>query len=224
MSKTKILVVDDEISICEILKDYLDNYGYETTITQDTVTALKLLGEITYDVAILDKNMPDSNSEGFEGGFEILKYIKRYRPGIQTILITGNASLDSAIRALKLGAFDYITKPFKMEELNNIIQRIKEYKKFINPDSVLDVYHDIYNKIMEIIDSKEVGHTHLSELERTLDLVFKYQKEREDILIEQREALSNILTYSNELLEFNSISEDCKKVLDKIIIEAEKKL
>lgn len=118
--KIKILIADDEEKILTRLKRILSNEGYETDTAHDGTAALQKLTSSRYDVFLTDINMPDKN------GFEIMEYIKD--AGIDTLplVLTGFASMESAIRAIQLGAYDFIQKPIDAETLKLIIRRAAE--------------------------------------------------------------------------------------------------
>jgi two-component system response regulator PilR (NtrC family) len=121
-SKPTILLVDDEPNIIEILDIVLRDAGMEVYKASSASAALDLLHKTEVDVLISDIRMPDLS------GVELLKEAKRLAPETVCILITAYASTDTAIDALQHGAYDYLTKPFKMEELLNIVRHSLEKK------------------------------------------------------------------------------------------------
>ncbi|GAB4361543.1 MAG: hypothetical protein Kow00128_00440 [Deltaproteobacteria bacterium] len=118
-----ILIVDDDEGICEVLSTYLQPRGYRIRSLHTGEQALDLLRKETPDVVILDLRLPDME------GQEILKGIRDRSLETEVIIITGFASLDSALSAIKAGAFDYIVKPFKLGEIDisvrNALDRIR---------------------------------------------------------------------------------------------------
>lgn len=116
----KVLVIDDEKSVTEMLEIALKREKYEIVSTNNGVEALKRLKENIFDVIICDIQMPDLN------GVQILKESKKLSPETVFILITAYASAETAIEALQYGAYDYITKPFNIEELKHILRRALE--------------------------------------------------------------------------------------------------
>lgn len=113
----KILVVDDEISMCDFMEIMLSKEGYEVQSTDSPRHALELLRENDFDLVLTDLNMPEMS------GIEVLKEIKSFKSEQDLIVMTAFASVDTAIEAMKHGATDYITKPFKVDEINLIIQK-----------------------------------------------------------------------------------------------------
>lgn len=119
-----ILVVDDELSMREFLKILLEKEGYSITTAPDATKALSMLEKETYELVISDVKMPGI------GGLPLLEKIKEINSNIPVIMITAYASPENAVRAMKNGAFDYITKPFKVEE---IIDNVKKAISISSP-------------------------------------------------------------------------------------------
>ena len=130
---SKILVVDDEPRICESLKYLLSSQeNYEIFTANSGQAALELFSQYEFDVVLLDIVMPDIS------GHQLMDHINSLHQDIHVIVITGNASLDSAVSALRKGAYDYIRKPFEYDELLITVQnavnqkKLKSEKKIIN--------------------------------------------------------------------------------------------
>lgn len=117
-----ILIVDDDEAICEVLATYLRPFGYRIRITHTGNTALAALREESPDVALLDLRLTDMS------GQEVHRRIRERHLDTEVIIVTGFASLDSALDAIRSGAFDYIVKPFKLGEIGisvrNALDRI----------------------------------------------------------------------------------------------------
>ncbi|MCU0574270.1 MAG: sigma-54 dependent transcriptional regulator [Syntrophobacteraceae bacterium] len=112
----KILIVDDEAFICENLQRILGEEHYDTTVAQSGEAALESLRRNHVDLVFLDLSLPDMH------GLDILKHIKGVDPDLLVIVITGYASVESAVEALKMGAYDYIKKPFKADVIKLIVR------------------------------------------------------------------------------------------------------
>ncbi|MBW1901260.1 MAG: response regulator, partial [Deltaproteobacteria bacterium] len=133
MSSTpKILIVDDEPLMCDSLMELLSLQGYEAFAASSGKGAKEILSEHKFDLALLDMNLPDTN------GHQLMDYICSLNPLTLVIIITGHATMDSAIGALKRGAYDYVQKPFEYEDLTKTIQnalnqiRLKTENELIN--------------------------------------------------------------------------------------------
>ncbi len=118
--KKRILLIDDEISILTTLSDQLKASGYTVDTAQQIQTGLAYLRSNDYECIISDIRLPDGN------GMELLEEIKRNYPETQVVVITGYGTVESAVSAMKAGAFDYVVKPFYNEEIICILDRINE--------------------------------------------------------------------------------------------------
>jgi two-component system, NtrC family, response regulator AtoC len=132
----KILIVDDEPFICENLKRILEEEGYHTVVAQAGKKAMVCLLEDAIDLVFLDLNLPDIS------GLEVLKQIKELDPELLVIVITGYASVESAVEALKLGAYDYIKKPFKADVIKLIVKLALETQNLKREVHYLKKQHD----------------------------------------------------------------------------------
>jgi DNA-binding NtrC family response regulator len=105
-----------------------------------------------YDVMLIDKNMQgiDGNREG---GLELLRHVRSQSLSTEVIMMTGYPTVQTAIEALKLGAFDYIPKPFSLEYLRLKISRLLKYRSFINPDYAIGVYRGVRGKMLDLIEN-----------------------------------------------------------------------
>jgi two-component system, NtrC family, response regulator AtoC len=145
MAKVKnILVVDDEQFIRLNLKQILTKEKYNVFVNATGGEALETVKKEQIDVALLDLNLPDIS------GLEVLKQFKQIQPDLLVIIITGFASVESAVDAIKLGAYDYIKKPFKADalklitrlafetlNLKNTVKRLKEQQGYNNVDTII---------------------------------------------------------------------------------------
>jgi len=128
----KILIVDDEPMMCNSLMELLTIQGYEAFAADCGERAKRILSKHKFNIALLDMNLPDTN------GHQLMDYINSLHPETLVIFITGHATTDSAIGALKRGAYDYIQKPFEPEDLEKTVQnalnhiRLKKENEIIN--------------------------------------------------------------------------------------------
>ena len=120
--KIEVCVIDDDPSICELFNEALgDKYSVETYM--EGREGLEAVVEQEPDVLILDLRLPGT------GGLEILEEVVEKCPAVQVIMVTAHQDVDSAVRAVKLGAFDYVSKPFDLEEIEVIIQKSLENRE-----------------------------------------------------------------------------------------------
>jgi DNA-binding response OmpR family regulator len=118
MDQTKILYVDDDTALRAIVKDQLTAQGYVVDEAEDGVEAIDMIEKGNYDLMLLDINMPNKS------GIDVLKLIKDRSMKCKVIMVTGRVGFSVATESLKLGADDYITKPFNLEYLLFSIRRV----------------------------------------------------------------------------------------------------
>ncbi len=114
----KILFADDEVHLQELIAAELPRMGHTVTVCPDGTTAVAALDKNTYDCIIVDLDMPGLS------GIEVITRSKQVAPATEAIVLTGKGSTDTAIAALRLGAFDYLQKPCKLVELNALLKRV----------------------------------------------------------------------------------------------------
>jgi len=120
-----ILLVDDEENTRTALTIALTREGYNVLVASNGEEGIQLLDENPVDILITDMKMPKVS------GMELLQYAREHHSDVMTIMITGHASVESAIEAMKVGAFDYITKPIKLEEVKVILQKACEKRNLL---------------------------------------------------------------------------------------------
>jgi len=139
----KILVVDDELSMREFLEILLKKEGYEVTTASDGEEASRLLKKDHYDLTIADIRMPKMD------GLTLLHRMKEHHSHIPVIMITAYASPDDAILAMKEGAYDYISKPFKVEEIKSVVKGAIEGKPLV--DKVLEKQKRLKDRFEDLV-------------------------------------------------------------------------
>jgi len=131
MPDTRVLVVDDERSIRELLHITLRQEGYDVTLADGGEAAIRALDETVFDLVVTDLRM-----RGIDG-LAVLRAVKERAPGTAVVMVTAFASTDTAVEAMKLGAYDYVTKPFKLDELRLTIASALERKRLQEENQVL---------------------------------------------------------------------------------------
>jgi DNA-binding NtrC family response regulator len=121
----RLLLVDDEPSILNVLSTLLRAEGYEVTTAAGGDKALEILANQDFDLMLSDIRMSPIN------GIELLRKVRETKPNMGVIMLTAYGTIETAVEALKLGAFDYITKPFKVDELLITVQRALDYRRAI---------------------------------------------------------------------------------------------
>ena len=123
MDRVHILVIDDEKGLCRMLETILGDLGYQVTVFTDPVEAVKRYEPQKYSMVITDIKMPGMN------GIEVLQKIKQRDAGVPVLVITGYATVDLSIQAIRNGAFDILTKPFEPEEMVNRVRNVLRHNK-----------------------------------------------------------------------------------------------
>ena len=121
----RILVVDDEEIVIKSCVRILGGGDLQVDAVQDGVGALRMIEENPYDVVILDIMMPKMD------GLEVLRRVKEQHPDVDVIMVTGLSQIDTAVQAMKLGAFDYLSKPFDPDELKLVVKRALERRELL---------------------------------------------------------------------------------------------
>ena len=131
MDDFEILFVDDDQTILNLVEEYLAAFDYMVSIVDSGLKALELIKDQDFDVVFTDFKMPDID------GLELLAMIKEYRPATEVIIVTGHGTMESAIQAMKFGSYDYIQKPFKLDVLRIVINKLFEEKRLKRENIVL---------------------------------------------------------------------------------------
>jgi two-component system, NtrC family, response regulator PilR len=129
--RTRILVVDDELSMREFLSILLEGEGYQVEIAESAEEALRRMDGELYEMVISDVSMPGL------GGIELLARIKAQAPETAVLLITAYTTAEQAVEAMKLGAYDYIAKPFKVEEVKVLVRNALEKRSLVEENKRL---------------------------------------------------------------------------------------
>ncbi|PIR00909.1 MAG: Fis family transcriptional regulator [Nitrospinae bacterium CG11_big_fil_rev_8_21_14_0_20_45_15] len=128
---SSILVVDDERSLREFLTIMLEEQGYEVETAADGDSAIRLIKEKSFDLALTDIRMRKSN------GLDVLTAVKQWQPNTPVVMMTAYATAETAVEAMKKGAYDYLSKPFQVEDLQIIIKNAIEKKKLADENDYL---------------------------------------------------------------------------------------
>jgi diguanylate cyclase (GGDEF)-like protein len=157
VNKQSILIVDDNIELCETIADIFWEKGYMVDMAYNGAEADKKFAEKFFNVALLDINLPDIE------GTELLGRLKKMHPETEAIMITGYASLESSITALREGAFAYVIKPLAMDEVIAIVEQALEKQKLIlikNMQVTKEMESKERYRILSITDGLTELHNH----------------------------------------------------------------
>ena len=146
MRGSAILLVDDEVVFTSNMSKLLTSRGYRVSAVNDGQSAIRALQENGYDVVVLDLKMPGMD------GITTLKEIKKLGLFTETLILTGHGSIDTALEALKLGAYDYLTKPCEIEDLVEKIEGAWSKKDRAEQ-------RDMQEKIKKVVESPSAAFT-----------------------------------------------------------------
>ena len=143
LEPARLLVVDDEPSVVEVFREFLSGEGYQLSVALSGEEAVRLIPEIKPDLVLTDINLPGLS------GLEVMRFAKRLDPEVAVIVVTGYASASTAIDALREGAYDYVTKPFDLDDVQQIVERgiANRRLKAINRRLVAELQHK--NEILQ---------------------------------------------------------------------------
>jgi len=131
MKNSRILIIDDDDTLCYLLKEELLSEGYFVDIVYDSNKAIEFIKKTSHDLLLLDLEMNGVS------GFEILDYVRENRPDLQVIVLTANNNMRIAIDCIKKGAYDFINKPYQFEQLIVSIERALKHKDLLTKNTIL---------------------------------------------------------------------------------------
>lgn len=207
----RILIVDDERDILFSLKEYLSDYeNLIVDISGSAEKALELIQEKDYDIVITDLKMPGMD------GISLLKYIKRYSPLTQVIILTAYASLDSAIHALREGAFDYMTKPLhNLDEIYIRINRILEHKHLLDDNLYFRKQIEEQYRFENIIGQSKP-------MQEVFNLIKKVARTKGNVLITGKsgtgkELVARAIHYNSERKDKRFVAINCGAIVGNLM-------
>ena len=208
----KILIVDDDATVGYVLKRQLSDEGYECYICKDGREALERLEEEAFDIVVTDIRMPRMD------GAELLGRVQEISPNTNVIVITGHGNVKDAVRIMKIGAFDYLTKPVDSDEIKVIIQRAIEQQRLKEEIGYLRSRLEGVEKFGDIIGQN-------AEMERLFQVVETIAEGDLTVLIEGesgtgKELIADALHYNGDRKDKALIKVNCAS-LPKDLLESE---
>jgi DNA-binding response OmpR family regulator len=214
----QILIVDDDQDLRENLVEILTSESYITTTARTAKEAFEHLKSKAFDVILLDFMMPELS------GLDALFEIKRLDPKAKVIMITAYATIDNAVNAIKRGATEFITKPFKIEELLMLIKQVLEearfeygVKKLEMEDTLSTLANPIRRKIIKALESRKdmrlMSITRELEIEDHTKVLFHLKSLKESGIISQNEEKSYYLTSEGKKIV------ECLILLNKYLLD-----
>lgn len=165
-----LLIVDDEPSVCDSLMSWFKEEGYEVEVAQDAKACLTKMAERQFDIYLVDIRMPGID------GLELQRRIKKIQPEATIIIMTAYASVESAVEALKQGAYDYITKPFDPDDLAHLVRNAAERKRLMLESQKLKARLEESFVTPEIVGKSEA-------MQKVMELVHTVAKTDATVLI-----------------------------------------
>ncbi len=169
MNELNLLIVDDEKAYRENIEDFFSNSKMKTFSAELPSLAFDILKKNKIDIVILDLKLPEMN------GLDVLKEIKKFYPEIEVIIITGHGDMDSVIKAMRLGAIDFFTKPFRLIEVQNAIERTKKFIYLQKKLNEVEMNYSLVSKeLKEKFGNNIIGKS--KEIKNVLNLMAKVAK------------------------------------------------
>ncbi|MCE3009636.1 MAG: sigma-54 dependent transcriptional regulator [Proteobacteria bacterium] len=207
--KPRILVVDDEESIREFLEIMLKKEGYEVTCAEDGAKAKDLLIKKNFNMIISDLQMPNMT------GLELLKHVRETYPDTVFMMITAFGTTETAVEAMKMGAYDYLTKPFKIDEVRLNIQNALRASSLEVENKVLKRELKQEYSFQSIIGNSEPMH-------RIFDLVRRVSQTPTNILVTGesgtgKEVVAKAIHYNGPLKDRNFVTINCGAIPENLM-------
>lgn len=205
----KVLVVDDEQSLREVLSIMLKRAGYAVTIAMDGEDAVELLQKEIFDLVITDLRMPKVD------GMEVLKAVKSASPETVVLIITAFASADSAVEAMKQGAYDYLTKPFQVDEVQLIIRNALEKRRLTTENMLLKREMASQSSFAQLVGQSEA-------IQRVFEVVRKVADSKSNVLIcgesgTGKELVARAIHYNSARSALPFVAVNCSAVPETLL-------
>jgi two-component system response regulator PilR (NtrC family) len=209
MAQQQILIVDDEKSMCEFLEIMLKKDGYAVTSTTSGEKALELLDNNLYNMVLTDVKMPGVN------GFEVLRKTKDVSPDTAVIMITAYGSPEGAVTAIKEGAYDYITKPFRVEEVKLTIKKSLERSDLLRENIRLRQAVEERYKFWNLIGKSP-------KMQRVYELVEKVSQTKANVLITGesgtgKELVAKAIHYNSTRKDQSFVTLNCGAIPENLL-------
>jgi two-component system response regulator PilR (NtrC family) len=208
----KILIVDDERSMRDVLSIMLKKAGYAVTTANDGEEAIEQIGKEIFDLVITDLKMPKV------GGLEVLKAVKEVSPDTVVLVITAFASTETAVEAMKRGAYEYLTKPFQVDEVQLIIRNALEKHRLVTENTLLKREMASQSSFAQIIGQSEA-------MQKVFEVVRKVADSKSNVLIcgesgTGKELIARAIHYNSSRSRLPIVTVNCS-ALPEPLLESE---
>jgi two-component system response regulator PilR (NtrC family) len=205
----KILVVDDEKSLREVMSIMLKRAGYEVTEASDGEQAIGQVNKEIYDLVITDLRMPKAD------GMDVLKAVKSLSPDTVVLVVTAFGTADSAVEAMKQGAYDYLTKPFQVDEVQLIIRNALEKRRLSTENMLLKREIASQSSFAQIVGQSEA-------MQKVFDVVRKVADSKSNVLIcgesgTGKELIARAIHYNSARSAMPFVAVNCSAVPETLL-------
>jgi two-component system, NtrC family, response regulator PilR len=208
----KILIVDDERSMRDVLSIMLKRAGYAVTLATDADEAIVEIGKEIFDLVITDLKMPKGS------GLDVLKAVKASSPETVVLVVTAFASTESAVEAMKQGAYDFLTKPFQVDEVQLIVKNALEKRRLSTENVLLKREMASHSSFARIIGQSEA-------MQKVFDIVRKVADTRSNVLVcgesgTGKELIARAIHYHSQRCQYPFVTVNCS-ALPETLLESE---
>lgn len=205
---SRILISDDDETLCYLLKEELLNEGYMVDAVYDGKYAIQNVKNKNYDLLLLDLQMKEVDGE------EVLKFVKDYAPNLQVVILTAKSELRTAIECIKLGAYDFISKPYDLDHLLLTVARALEHKDLIVKNTLLT------SKVQQKDPGRIVGQS--KEIQHITNLAMRAARSDSNILVEGetgtgKELMAEFIHRNSERKDKPFVIINCASLPDQLI-------
>ncbi len=201
------LIVDDEKNVTDLLKLQLEETGYAVDIAGDGAAGINKIQGKRYDLILLDLKMPRIN------GIDVLRFAKENQPDAQVIILTGYGDIKTAVDTIKMGAFDFITKPYNFDELLVSIKNALEMRRLVIDNKVMKM--QLADQRYEIVGSSPA-------LQKVIDIAMKVAPSDASVLItgpsgSGKELIAHLIHENSERAKKPFVAVNCASIPDTLI-------
>jgi two-component system response regulator PilR (NtrC family) len=205
----KILIVDDERSVRDVLSIMLKRAGYAVTLAEDGEEAIEQAKKDIFDLVITDLKMPKV------GGLEVLKAVKEISPDTVVVMITAFATHETAVEAMKRGAYDYLTKPFQVDEVQLIIRNALEKRRLSTENMLLKREIASQSSFAQIVGKSEA-------MVKVFDMIRKVADNKSNVLIcgesgTGKELVARAIHYNSSRSRYPFVTVNCSALPEQLL-------
>lgn len=208
-NKIPVLIADDEEEFSYMLKIYLESQNYEVSVVSNGTEAINLLQQKAFDIALLDIKMPKVD------GIEVLKYIKENFPFIEVIMLTGVGDVRIAVECMRLGAHDYLTKPYSSDELGRTLKKLVEKQTLLKENLLMKAQMRSFSGLTEIVGRN-------AKFMETMDIALRVAPTESTVLIQGpsgtgKELIANYIYKNSQRADKPFVVLNCASLPDTLI-------